>query len=90
MKKSSRGVAKVLKALANYRRLDILLTLKKEKDLTVGDISEYIHLSFKSTSRHLAILAATSIIDKEQIGLEVYCKLSPDMPQLARYVLSGL
>ncbi len=81
---------KVLKALANHRRLQILRVLKRGKDVTVGEMADIIHLSLKSTSRHLAVLAAAHIIEKEQISLEVYYELSPGMPRLAEQVISKL
>jgi len=44
---------KVLKALANRRRLAILVFLKKNREGSVSRIAGAINLSFKSTSRHL-------------------------------------
>ena len=66
---------KVLRALANKRRLAIVKYLKSKEEATVSDISEEIKLSFRSTSRHLAILFATSIVARTQKGLEVYYRL---------------
>ena len=63
---------KILKALANRRRLAILKFLKSNRTVNVSQIAEEINLSFKSTSRHLAILLARDILEKEQIGLEVH------------------
>jgi DNA-binding transcriptional ArsR family regulator len=64
-------LAKNLKALANHRRLEILKYLKKVGNANVGEIADYIKLSFKSTSRHLAVLFAQDIVEKEQVGLEM-------------------
>ena len=66
---------KMLKALANIRRLKILNYLYSKKEASVGDISESIRLSFRSTSRHLAVLMAADIIDREQRGLEVFYRI---------------
>ena len=68
------------KALGNRRRLEILKLLKKSDGLSVGDIAEKIKLSFKSTSRHLAILSAVDAVEKQQEGLVVYCKLAGNLP----------
>ncbi len=67
-----KALEKVLKSLANNRRLKILRVLKKEKRCSVGYIAEEIELSFKSTSRHLAVLYNADIVEKTQKGLEVY------------------
>ena len=84
-------IEKVLKALANHRRLEILNILRnKKEDITVGEIAEGIKLSFKSTSRHLAVLSAAEIVTRDQINLHVYYKISPDASLLVRQVLSYL
>jgi len=56
---------KVLKALANRRRLSITRCLKDKGEASVGEIAEEIRLSFRSTSRHLGVLAAADILEKE-------------------------
>jgi ArsR family transcriptional regulator, virulence genes transcriptional regulator len=65
---------KILKAMANRRRMKILKILKKRR-ASVGEIAMEIKLSFKSTSRHLAILHSTDLVEKEQEGLVVYHKI---------------
>ncbi len=57
---------KPLKALANRRRLAILKYLKQNREASVGEIAGTIKLSFRATSKHLGILAAADILDKEQ------------------------
>lgn len=66
----------ILKVVANRRRLAILRYLNKVDDANVGDISETIGLSFKSTSRHLAVLLSEHLVEKEQKGTFVFYSLS--------------
>ncbi len=80
----------VLKAVANRRRIAIIQHLRSHKDTTVGDIAEVIKLSFKATSRHLALLGAANIVEREQRGLYMYYRLSRDMPDTARRVIALL
>ena len=47
---------RILKALANKRRLSILIYLKRHPEATVGEIASSIRLSLTSTSKHLSIL----------------------------------
>ena len=54
------------KVLANRRRIAILVYLLEEKTANVGRIAGRIDLSFKSTSKHLAILASIDILEKDQ------------------------
>ena len=79
---------KVLKALANRRRLAILKYIQSEKEATVGDIAEAIKLSFRSTSKHLGVLVAAGILDREQRSVQMFHFLSDDLPEAARRILS--
>jgi len=69
------------KALANRRRLEILRLLKRTGRLSVGSVADKIGLSYRSTSKHLGILARVNAVAREQIGLTVYCSL-PGKPPL--------
>ncbi len=81
---------KILKALANKRRLAISRYLKSREEAPVGDIAKEIGLSFRSTSRHLAILRAADILEKEQRSLSVFYRLSKDLKPIARYIIKLL
>ncbi|TSC68034.1 MAG: hypothetical protein G01um101472_187 [Parcubacteria group bacterium Gr01-1014_72] len=70
--KDVRELERVLKALANRRRLGILKFLKLKKEAIVGEIAEAIRLSFKSTSRHLSILSGAGVVEREQRSTEVF------------------
>lgn len=67
---------KILKALANRRRLAILRYLKDGRQASVGDISAKIDLSFKATSKHLNILFGADILERDQKGLQMYYKIA--------------
>lgn len=62
---------KVLKALANRRRLAIVQFLHTKDHASVGDIAEHIRLSFAATSRHLRTLAAADLVENEQVNTTV-------------------
>ncbi len=83
-----RELERIHKALGNRRRLAILKYLKEKKEASVGDIAGEIRLSFKATSKHVGILAAVDIVDREQKGLHVFYRLSKTMPSPARHTLS--
>lgn len=81
---------RVLKALANRRRLAIIAFLKKRREATVGEIAEHIKLSFTSTSKHLNMLARTDILDKRQQGLEVYYFIGQQIPAIVQSTITRL
>ena len=78
---------RTLKALANLRRLWILGYLKKEGEASVGEIAEEIGLSFKATSKHLGILAAADLVEREQRGLQMWYKIKPKIYTIARSII---
>lgn len=88
--KQIKELERVLKALANKRRLAILKYLRKAKEATVGDIAAEIELSFKATSKHLGVLAAVDIVEKEQRSLQMWYRLLPAMHSVARYISNSL
>jgi len=78
---------KILKALANKRRLAILQLLKNNREEPVGEIARNIKLSFKATSKHLAILFSADILDKDQRSLQIYYSLSKTMHPMAKQAI---
>lgn len=85
-----RELEKTLKALANKRRLAILKYLKKKGEAPVADIAAEIKLSFKATSKHLGILMAADILEKEQRSLHMFYSLSNRKTAAAKHIISLL
>ena len=78
---------RIFKAFANRRRLAILAYLKKAGEASVGDIAVHIKLSIKATSRHLSILFASGLIEREQRSVQAFYSLSAQLPDIARRAL---
>lgn len=85
-----RETEKILKALANRRRLIIIKYLSKVNKSSVGDIATEIHLSFKATSKHLAVLRSADIVEREQVSLQVYYYLERPISVLVKTILTLL
>jgi len=85
-----REFERVLKALANKRRLAIISLLKKKYEASVGEIAENIKLSIKATSKHLNLMLSADILDKEQRSLQMYYSISTSCPKLARLIINLL
>lgn len=81
---------RILKALANRRRLAILKFLKEHREASVGDVASAIKLSFKATSKHLAILDKVDLVQREQRGLSVFYSLASDQKSFVKSILSTL
>lgn len=81
---------KPLKALANRRRLAILKYLKQNREAPVADIAGAIRLSFKATSKHLAVLAAADLVERDQRSLQMFYRVAPNPGSAARHIVALL
>jgi len=86
MKKTER----VLKALANLKRLCIIKALKDSDEKFVGEIADDINLSIRATSKHLKILSAVDIVEKEQRGPQIFYTLSPNLDSISKHIVTSL
>ena len=87
---NTREIEKILKVLANKRRLAIILFLKQKKEAKVGDVADEIKISFKATSKHLAQLFNADIVEREQRGLQMWYKLSVKQNNIVKYISNSL
>ncbi|MDO8624010.1 MAG: metalloregulator ArsR/SmtB family transcription factor [bacterium] len=86
--RDGKEVERVLKALANRRRLAIIWFLKEAKEASVGEIAEEIKLSFRATSRHLNVLSGAGILDREQRSLQIFYFLVSNLHPAVRTILT--
>jgi len=81
---------RILKGLANRRRLAIIKLLKSHKELPVTSIADRIHLSFTSTSKHLSLLYHLEVVERRQESLVVYYRLAEPLPAVVKLLLSTI
>lgn len=85
---TDKELERVLKALANRRRLAMVKFLKREGEATVGDIAEEVGLSFRATSRHLSVLYGADVLDKEQRGPQIFYRLAKQINPAVKYIIT--
>jgi DNA-binding transcriptional ArsR family regulator len=90
MSSNEKELERVLKAMANKRRLAMLKHIKKTKEAAVGEIASAIKLSFKATSRHLALLASADVLEREQRNIYMFYRLAANLPESAKMIVSLL
>ncbi|OGZ78507.1 MAG: hypothetical protein A2528_01670 [Candidatus Staskawiczbacteria bacterium RIFOXYD2_FULL_37_9] len=73
---NQKELIKIFKALGNERRFLILKYIFTNKELTVTQISELINLSFKSSSRHLAVLINADLVNARQVNLNRFYSIN--------------
>jgi len=81
---------RILKALANRRRLSLVSTLKRRGSATVGELAAVLKVTLPTTSKHLAILGSADVVEYERRSLQVHYRLADDLPSLARSIIKHL
>jgi ArsR family transcriptional regulator len=71
----------IFKALGNINRIKIIQMLAGGQSLSVTDIAGKIHVSIKSTSRHLMILRNLELLDTEGKSGHVFYSLNKAIPR---------
>ena len=64
--------------------------LNKTTKASVGEIAKEIKLSFKATSKHLGVLRAADVIEREQVSLAMYYGLNRPSSNIIKSVLGVL
>jgi DNA-binding transcriptional ArsR family regulator len=80
---------KLLKALANERRLKILRILNNESKSS-GDLGSDLHISFKAVSKHLQKLKDTGLVVSEQRGFKSYYSLSNNIDSNIKKIIDSI
>ena len=80
---------KVLKAVANEKRLKILYNIK-DKELSVGEIEKLVHLSQSAVSQHLAILRADDIVKTRRKAQTIFYQLKDEKTKSVLKLLDDL
>ena len=77
MEANAAKAVKLLKALANERRLFILCHLL-DNELSVGEMNQFLGLSQSALSQHLAILRNDDLVSTRKEAQTVYYSLKSD------------
>jgi predicted transcriptional regulator len=77
MPKTSKQLERYFKGVANYRRIDILIAVKKSAGITLDQIAKNLNCNFKTISEHTRKLVQAGLLNKKYQGREVAHSLSP-------------
>ena len=89
MRKNSTKAAKLLKAIANERRLLILCYLL-EGEMSVGEMNERLELSQSALSQHLALLRRNQLVKTRKEAQTVFYRIESDEVKAVMKVLHDL
>lgn len=84
--KTAKQLERHFKGVANHRRIDVLLLVEKEPDITLERIAETLGANFKTISEHVRRLVHAGLVDKRYRGRNVEHKLSPYGEIFARFI----
>jgi len=75
-KKSNRELERIIKGVANHRRLQILVLLKKEPELSVQEVADKLNSEMKNISAHINKMAIAGLVMKRNDDKSVRHKLT--------------
>jgi DNA-binding transcriptional ArsR family regulator len=76
MRAHAGDAARLLKALANDRRL-MILCLLVEREMSVGEINAQVGLSQSALSQHLALLRAEGLVSTRREAQTIHYSVAP-------------
>jgi predicted transcriptional regulator len=73
---SKRVLEQLVRGFSNHRRIQMIDLLDKSPELSVDEISQKLHINFKTTSAHLKRLIIAGLIQKKSSGKAIRHKLT--------------
>ncbi|MBU2579209.1 winged helix-turn-helix domain-containing protein [Patescibacteria group bacterium] len=71
----------IFRTLSNINRLKIIKLLINGRKINVTDIAEYLGISFKATSNHLALLKNLDILEAQGTAGHVFYSFNQQLPK---------
>lgn len=81
-----RQLERIVKGFANHRRIQILLLLADEPELSVQEISSKLNINFKTASEHIRRLSISGIVLKRNQGSSVRHKVSSSGNNILKFL----
>lgn len=78
---------KICHLLSSRKRLEIIKLLLDGRARPVGEIASKIHLSFKSTSKHLLLLGQGDFLERRQDRYSGLYRINSDLPLRLREII---
>ena len=72
-----RRIERVIKGVANHRRLQIVDLLQRNPELSVAEVSERLRIGYINASDHIRKLAIAGLVIKRSDGNSVRHKITP-------------
>jgi Mn-dependent DtxR family transcriptional regulator len=89
-KKQIRTLERVFKGVANHWRIEILLLINSQPEITLEGITEKLKANYHTTSEHVIRLKTAGLINKKYKGKSVLHTLSPFGIKLVKIISTFL
>ena len=77
MAKITKKLERIARGFSNHRRIEILMLLERQPELSVFEIAEILGVNFRTASQHMWRLANAELVLKRNEGRAVRHALSP-------------
>ena len=67
---------RIVKGVANHRRIEILEILVKKSEMSVAEVADKLKLNFKTTSEHIKKMAISGLLMKRSDSKSIRHKLT--------------
>jgi len=67
---------RIVKGVANHRRIEILEILVKKPEMSVAEVADKLKLNFKTTSEHIRKMAISGLLMKRSDSKSIRHKLT--------------
>jgi len=84
--KTAKQLERHFKGVANHRRIDIMLLVKREEGITVEQIAWSLESNMKTISEHTRRLVQAGLLNKQYRGRQVMHSLSPYGKTFVRFI----
>lgn len=75
--KEPKKLERIFKGVANHRRIQILVLIKKNPEITLFSIAQNLKANFKTIAEHTRRLVIAGLINKARAGNTALHTLSP-------------
>ena len=80
---------KIVKGVANHRRIDVMRLLRASPGLSVEEIAQQLRVEYKTLATHLFKLSSSGLVTKQNYGRRVEHTLTDRGTSMLKY-LNGI
>lgn len=84
--KNAKQIERHFKGIANHWRIEVMLLLSEETDLSLEKIAKRLNANFQTMAEHVRRLNVAGLVNKKYHGREVHHSLSPYGKKFASFL----